>query len=62
MSYKRCHKGYKLLKIPSFDLMSTTGAGTLYPSNILKINYSKIYIILKCITYGDIFLKYIENN
>jgi hypothetical protein len=62
MSYKRWHKGYKLLKIPSFDLMPTTGAGTLYPPNILKIKYSIIYNILNCITSDDIFLKYIENK
>jgi hypothetical protein len=61
-SYKRWHKGYKQLKIPSFDLLATTGAGTLYPPNILKINYSIIYKILNCITSDDIFLKYIENK
>ena len=62
ISYKSWLKEYKLLKIPSFNLMSTTGAGTLFPPNILKINYSIIYNILKCITSDDIFLKFIENK
>ena len=62
MPYKSWLKEYKLLKIPSFNLMSTTGAGTLFPPNILKINYSIIYNILKCITSDDIFLKFIENK
>ena len=42
--------------------MATTGAGTLFPPNILKIYYSMIYDILNCITSDDIFLKYIENK
>jgi hypothetical protein len=42
--------------------MATTGAGTLFPPNILNIYYSLIYDILKCITSDDIFLKYIENK
>jgi hypothetical protein len=62
LPYKKWNKGYKLLKTPSFDLMATTGAGTLFPPNILKINYSMIYDILNCITSDDIYLKYIENK
>jgi hypothetical protein len=62
LPYKKWHKGYKLSKTPSFDLMATTGAGTLFPPNILKIYYSMIYDILNCITSDDIFLKYIENK
>ena len=50
------------MKNPSFDLLATTGAGTLFPPNILKINYSLIYDIFKCINSDDIFLKYIENK
>ena len=62
LPYKKWHKGYKLLTTPSFNLMATTGAGTLFPPNILKIYYSMIYDILNCITSDDIFLKYIENK
>ena len=61
-SYKNWHKEYKYIKIPSFDLLATTGAGTLFPPNILKINYFTIYDIFNCITSDDIFLKYIENK
>jgi len=60
--YKKWHKSFKLLKIPSYNLMATTGAGALFPPNILNIYYSLIYDILKCITSDDIFLKYIENK
>jgi len=60
--YKRWHKSFKLLKVPSYNLMATTGAGTLFPPNILNIHYSLIYDIFKCITSDDIFLKYIENK
>ena len=62
LPYKKWHKGYKLSTTPSFNLMATTGAGTLFPPNILKINYLMIYDILNCITSDDIFLKYIENK
>ena len=63
LPYKKWHKGYKSNSpSPSFDLMATTGAGTLFPPNILKINYLMIYDILNCITSDDIFLKYIENK
>ena len=61
LPYKKWLKGYQS-NTPSFDLMATTGAGTLFPPNILKINYSMIYDILNCITSDDIFLKYIENK
>jgi len=61
-SYNKWYKEYKLLKIPSFDLLATTGAGTLFPPNILKINYSLIYDIFNCITSDDLFLKFIENK
>ena len=61
-SYKEWVKEYKLIKIPSFDLSATTGAGTLFPPNILKINYTLIYDIYNCITADDLFLKYIENK
>jgi len=60
--YNQWYKEYKLLKIPSFDLLATTGAGTLFPPNILKINYSLIYDIFNCITSDDLFLKFIENK
>ena len=63
LPYKKWHKSYKTnYPSPSFDLMATTGAGTLFPPNILKINYSMIYDILNCITSDDIFLKYVENK
>ena len=61
-SYNKWYKEYKLLKTPSFDLLATTGAGTLFPPNILKINYSLIYDIFNCITSDDLFLKFIENK
>ena len=61
-SYDKWKKEYKFIKNPSFDLLATTGAGTLFPPNILKINYSLIYEIFNCITSDDIFLKYIENK
>ena len=61
-SYNKWKKEYKFIKNPSFDLLATTGAGTLFPPNILKINYSLIYDIFNCITSDDIFLKYIENK
>lgn len=61
-AYKYWIKEYKNIKIPSFDLSATTGAGTLFPPNILKINYSLIYDIYNCITADDLFLKYIENK
>jgi hypothetical protein len=61
-SYNQWKKEYKFLKNPSFDLLATTGAGTLYPPNILKVNYSLIYDIFNCITSDDIFLKFIENK
>ena len=61
-NYNSWYKEYKFLKIPSFDLLATTGAGTLFPPNILKINYSLIYDIYNCITSDDIFLKFIENK
>ena len=60
--YNEWNKEYQLLKNPSFDLLATTGAGTLFPPNILKINYSLIYDIFNCIYSDDIFLKYIENK
>ena len=60
--YEKWIKGYKLIKIPSFDLLATTGAGTLFPPNILKINYSLIYDIFNCKTSDDLFLKFIENK
>ena len=60
--YHKWIKEYKFLKNPSFDLLATTGAGTLFPPNILKINYSLIYDIFNCINSDDIFLKYIENK
>ena len=61
-AYKEWVKEYKLIKIPSFDLSATTGAGTLFPPNILKINYEMIYDIYNCITADDLFLKHIENK
>ena len=60
--YNKWKKEYKFIKNPSFDLLATTGAGTLFPPNILKINYSLIYDIFNCLTSDDIFLKYIENK
>ena len=61
-AYKEWVKEYKLIKIPSFDLSATTGAGTLFPPNILKINYEMIYDIYNCMTADDLFLKHIENK
>jgi hypothetical protein len=62
LPYKKWIKQYKSIKTPSFDLLATTGAGTLFPPNILKINYSLIYDIFNCITSDDLFLKFIENK
>ena len=61
LSYKYWSKDYTLLKKPSFDLLATGVGGILYPPNILKIHYSLIYELYKCITSDDLYLKYREN-
>lgn len=43
---------------PSFDLLATTGGGTLFPPDILKISDDDIWYIGKFSTADDIFLKY----
>ena len=43
---------------PSFDLLATTGGGTLFPPDILKISNNDIWLIGKFKTADDIFLKY----
>ena len=61
LNYNNFIKDYKLIKKPSFKLLATGIGGILYPPNILKIHYSLIYELYKCITSDDLYLKYREN-
>ena len=55
-------KEYKFEFNPSFHLFSTTGAGTLFPPNILNISDVNIDEIYKCLTADDIYLKYLSRK
>ena len=50
------------IKEPDYNLFITTGAGTLYPPDILNIEEKHLNIINEVITTDDIFLKYFEIN
>ena len=43
---------------PSFNLLATTGGGTLFPPNIINISKRDIPLIYRFLTADDIFLKY----
>ena len=47
---------------PSYNLFITTGAGAIYPPDILNIEESYINLIKETITTDDITLKYFEIN
>lgn len=53
------HECYSILE-PSMDLFATTGAGTLFPPNILKIEELDKDDIYACINADDVLLKHIE--
>ena len=50
------------IKEPDYNLFITTGAGTLYPPDILNIEERHLNIINEVITTDDIFLKHLEIN
>jgi hypothetical protein len=52
----------KLIKNSSYDLFITTGAGALYPPDILNIEEKYMNLINEVITTDDIALKYYEIN
>jgi len=60
LPYSRWLKQYTYELNPSFELIATTGQGTLFPPNILNITDENIKEIYKCITADDIYLKYLE--
>ena len=60
MPYKKWIKEYNKEFKPSFYLFATTGAGTLYPPNILNISDYLLPEIYKCLNADDIYLKYLE--
>ena len=52
----------KIIKEPDYNIFITTGAGTLYPPDILNIEERHLNIINEIITTDDIFLKHLEIN
>ena len=56
LPYQKWIKQYKYELNPSFNLLATTGSGTLFPPNILNISDENIKEIIKCITADDIYL------
>ena len=62
LPYDKWLKSYKFELNPSFHLLATTGAGTLFPPNILNISDENIDEIYKCITADDIYLKYLSRK
>lgn len=46
---------------PSFDLLATTGGGTLIPPRLLDISERDIPMMMRTITSDDLFLKYKMN-
>jgi hypothetical protein len=51
---------YDKILEPSMDLFATTGAGTLFPPNILRIDELNKDDIYACINADDVLLKHIE--
>ena len=47
---------------PSFFLFVTSGAGTLFPPNILNISDDNINDIYKCLTADDIYINYLSRK
>lgn len=47
---------------PSFDLLATTGGGTLIPPGLLHISEKDLPLIRRMITSDDLFLKYRMNR
>ena len=62
MPYKKWIKQYKYEFNPSFNLLATTGSGTLFPPDILNISDDNIKEVIKCITADDIYLKYLSRK
>ena len=62
LPYNKWLYEYTLELNPSFELFATSGAGTLFPPNILNISDDNIKEINKCITADDIYLKYLSRK
>ena len=62
LPYKKWIKQYKYEFNPSFNLLATTGSGTLFPPDILNISDDNIKEVIKCITADDIYLKYLSRK
>lgn len=60
--YKKWKFEQKKIKKSDYNLFITTGAGTLYPPDILNIEERYLNIINEVITTDDIFLKHFEIN
>ena len=60
--YKKWKFEQKRIKKPDYNIFITTGAGTIYPPDILNIDERYLNIINEVITTDDIILKHFEIN
>jgi len=62
LSFKKWSFSCRKIKVPSYELLVTTGSGVIYPPNILNISDDIKESMKLCMTADDIFLNYLGNK